>query len=261
MKYITCCLGAGCLFLTSPLLATPDAGFEGRGWFVRAGLGLGEPDFNRTMAIDNGSGFPSPLHVDLYSTSKKTATSVNLAAGYNWHRRQIGLPAVSVGLNYQHLFSNDINGTITQYSLPQFTNYRYTWAVESEVLALFARTNLIQYQRLLPYFEGSIGSAWNTASHYRETPFSGVTPRTSPWFRNHTSTHFTYSLGAGLDFTLTEKITVSLGYEFRDWGTVTSKSGELTWSQEQLNAGHYRTHSGLLSLTYLFGQPPVYLSK
>ncbi|MDX1837223.1 hypothetical protein DIZ81_06785 [Legionella taurinensis] len=257
MTYLKFCLGAGCLLLSSPALAMS----EGQGWFVRAGAGLGEPDFHSTMTVNNGSGFPAPLNNDVYSTRKKTATTVNLAAGYRWARQQTWLPVLSAGLTYQHLFSNEINGTITQYSLPQFANYRYTWAVESEVLAIFARANLRQYQRFLPYLDGSIGSAWNTASHYRETAFSGVTPRISPMFRHHTATDFTYSLGAGIDVVLTDKIMLSFGYEFRDWGTLTSKSGELTWSQEQLNAGHYRTHSGLITVTYLFGQSTAPLLK
>lgn len=255
MTYLKFYLGAGCLLSGSLAMA------DSQGWFVRAGAGLGEPDFHSTMTVNNGSGFPAPLNNDVYSTSKKTAATVDLATGYRWSRQQTWLPVLSAGLTYQHLFSNEINGTITQYALPQFANYQYTWAVESEVLAIFARANLSQYQRFLPYLEGSIGSAWTTASHYRETAVSGVTPRVSPMFRRHTATEFTYSLGAGIDVVLTEKIMLSLGYEFRDWGSLTSKSGELTWSQEHLNAGHYRTHSGLIRVTYLFGQSPAPLSK
>lgn len=261
MKSIHDHLSVGCGLLFAALLVQSGYAEDGHGWFVRAGVSLGEPEFHDTLHVNNGSGFPPPLNHDAYSTRKDNAATASLVAGYRWIREQSRFPIIGLGFNYLHLFSNDIHGDITQYSLPQFKNYRYTWAVESDVLAVVARINLMPYQRLLPYVEGGLGMAWNTASDYRETALAGVTPRITPGFRDKAWTHATYSLGAGVDFILTPKITLSLGYEFRDWGPMASRPGELTWSGERLYAGHYRTQSGLLGVTYLFGQPGPSLSK
>jgi len=173
-------------------------------WFVFAGLGGQAPQLDSAIQVNNGSSFAAPYNQESYSVNHDTfKPMVAVFAGKRWERDSAWLPAYAVGVRYESLFTTTVHGTIAQYSLPEFTNYDYTWNIVSNLLFASAKINLYQYKRLLPYITGGLGGAFNQMSGYEEKALPGVTPRFTPGFKNNDATQFAYHLGAGLDVQLT----------------------------------------------------------
>lgn len=231
-------------------------------WFVAADIGPLWSRFNNTMTINNGSGFPPPQNVDLYSAAARhSQPMLALMAGYRWQQARSWIPAYSLALRYQHVFSQNIVGTISQYSLPEFNNYYYSWAMDANIVSLYSKINLYQYDRVLPYFALGLGGASNHTRGYQETALSGVTPRISPNFAARSEGQFSYTLGAGIDFLVRPQVIISLGYEYQSLGSVSSGAGQTTWSSTNLNLKSVSTNTALISVTYLIGNPTNYVMK
>jgi hypothetical protein len=226
-------------------------------WIFTVGAGVSDLDLPKNLYVGNGSDFPPPFNVDLFTIKEKDMTTILAAVSYGWFRHRSWLPAWSLGLRYQHLFSENIGGTITQYSLPEFLNYTYQWDISSNVWTVSAKLDLFEYAYFKPYVDGGLGVADNTAKRYRETALAGVTPRESPGFGEHTTTQFTYHLGAGLDIPFNDHVTASVGYEFQDLGSVSSFQGQTSWAAERLNLDRYRANTFFLSVSYVFGAAPA----
>jgi opacity protein-like surface antigen len=122
------------------------------------------------------------------------------------------------------------------------------------VLMIATKLNLIQFNQISPYVTGGVGVAFNRGANYSETALENVTPRVSPAFDNHTNTKFTYSVGAGLDWQVSPKLILSLGYQFQDLGSVSSGTGTGLWAGDALRSGSYRSSSVLFSTSYLIGK-------
>lgn len=223
-------------------------------WYIGADVGVQWNDLNHVMTVSNGSDFPAPLNVDIFSTDDKNQTFFSLSGGHRWERDSQVIPIYALGLRYSHNFSSNVGQTITQYSMPEFTNYHYNWNVYSDVFLATAKLNLFQYHRVLPYVSGGIGAAINQTNDYQETALFGVTPRISPAFADQNSTQFAYTLGAGIDWELTHQMVMSLGYEYKDLGKISSGAGVSTWAGESLSLGSYQANSVVLSINYLFGK-------
>jgi opacity protein-like surface antigen len=222
-------------------------------WFAEIGVGQQWNRLNNSMLIANGSDFPAPFNLDIFTASNPSQTSLNVGGGYRWQRDALWFSAYGLGLSYKHIFSKDIQGTITEYSLPEFLNYDYSWSVDSDVVLATAKLNLLQKGRFSPYIKGGIGAAFNNTSHYSEYALPGVTPRISPAFADQDTSQFAYSAGAGLDFKFNTRLLLSIGYEFQDLGNIASGYGVTTWAGQSLNLGRYSSNEVVLNLSYLFG--------
>ncbi|MFI4918665.1 MAG: SPOR domain-containing protein [Legionellales bacterium] len=221
-------------------------------WFVAAEFGILWPRVHNSMTVDNGSDYPPPANVDQYSASvKDQQPMLDIAAGYRWHRDSQLLTAYSLALRYQHVFTQNISGTITQYSLPEFNNYTYAWKTSADVLSLASKVGLARYGRFIPYVDGGIGASFNRAGRYQETALAGVTPRISPAFASKNKGQFAYNVGAGVDALLTPQFILSLGYDFQAFGSMTSGSGQSTWAGTKLELGNTNASTALIGITYL----------
>lgn len=236
-------------------IAIPKVNLTGN-WLVGADIGLVSPTFNNHMTVNNGSNFPSPENVDLYTTNNGTNPPIlGGLIGYRWQRDETLFPATLLALRYQHLFSQDIKGDILQYSLPEFTNYTYTWGMSANVISLYSKIDIAQYKQLMPYFAVGLGASFNNATTYQETALNGVTPRISPAFASQTQTQFAYNVGAGVDWLLAPKWIVSVGYDYQSFGNLSSGPGESTWSATQLNLGRVATNTATIGISYLLDDP------
>lgn len=224
-------------------------------WFVGAELGFLHPLKNNVMRINNGSFYPEPLNVDEYSVSRPDQTLLAFLVGQQWGRSDKWFPAYELALKYQHIFPQTINGSITQYSMPEFKNYEYTWDVGAEVLSLYSKLDLVKVGRIMPYIDAGLGISFNRSLGYQEAAYAGVTPRVSPAFSSHTDENFAYNVGAGVDVILTSKVIMSMGYEYQFFGQMVSGSGLSTWSGEKLNLGDLSTNSVTIGITYLIDEP------
>ena len=220
-------------------------------WVFTGGVGAQYPQFNARMNVNNDSGFPPPSNNDLYTTNQNYQPLVLASLAYRIKRDNQWLPAYALGLQYQHDFAANVGNNVLQYSLPEFYNYNYSWNIASDIFLLIAKINIFEYGLFSPYIHAGIGTSFNNAGNYSESPTAGVTERVSPGFSSYTSTHFAYSLGAGIDFQVTEQVIVSAQYQYQNLGNVKSANGNGTWSAQSLDLGTYSTNAVLLSVSYV----------
>lgn len=225
--------------------------------FVAGYVGMQYLNVDNHYSEDNGSDYPPPYNVDYYSTNNTNPTAnFAIEAGYRWLRNQKFIPAYAISFRYQHSLEADIGGQITQYSLPEFTNYSYRWNISSNIFLVMAKMNLLEWHHLLPYLSGGIGMAFNRASGFKETAFANVTPRVSPGFGSNTRSQLAYNLGAGMDWQVHPKVIFSLDYEFQELDSVASSAGVSSWAGNKLYSRRYQTNSVMIGVTYLFDPSP-----
>lgn len=235
--------------------ATPIVMHNTANWFVSAGAGAQYPQFNSKTVINNGSGFSRPFDHDIYSTSNPNQGIFGVMAGRRWQRDNQWFPSYSLGVFYQYFFEINAGGVVTQYSLPEFTNYKYNLNLASNLVMAAAKLNLFEFaQKASPFINGGIGGAFNKSSGYSEVALAGVTPRVSPGFANHTTNQFAYMIGAGIDYKIKPQWIVSVGYNYVNLGNFSSGQGAQTWSNQSLNLGRYQSSDVFASVSYLFGQ-------
>lgn len=229
-------------------------------WYASGSLGMEYPHFNANWRVNNGSGLTPPGNQDIYTFDNNHHPFINGSTGYYFTQNKAWFPALSLGLTYQYLPSNDIGGHIFQYSIPSFMNYNFRWDVTAHILLASAKLNLFQLHSFMPYLSAAAGPAYIRASSYHETALPDVTPRTSAGFAESTNTQFAYVLGAGLDYQLNTHYLLSLGYQYLSLGKIRSGSGAGSWYSETLYLGYYRSNEILLSLTYLIDANQITLA-
>lgn len=228
-------------------------------WFIAADVGAMRTSTKNIISVQNHSGFPSPSNIDEYSvTTKPKPVMVDFKAGRRWQRDEQWLPAYGLALRYQHLFMSNFKGNITQYSLPKFDNYYYHWGVSADIVSLYSKFNLAKYGRVMPYVDAGAGVSLNHGLSFREKVFFDVTSRISPAFASATSTHLSYNVGAGIDVILTPQLVLSAGYDYQQFGNMSSGQGQSTWSGVQLNTGKLSSNIALLGMTYLLDDSFIY---
>jgi opacity protein-like surface antigen len=150
---------------------------------------------------------------------------------------------------YQYFFAPNLSGEVTQYSLPDFTNYTYSWKVASSLVSAHAKLNGPIYHRFSPYVSGGLGVVYSK-SQYSETALGDVTPRISPNYGS-IGAQFAYVLGAGIDYALRpQQLILSAGYQYSNLGTFNSGYGTGRWLNERLNLGANQSNAFILGLTY-----------
>lgn len=99
-----------------------------------------------------------------------------------------------------------------------FQNYAYQFKINHEHIALKSKWIFEQPLNINPYVSGSIGVGFNRSYGYAVTPilFQAVT---MPPFQSHTQVAFSYGVGAGLQHSLNQHVTVALGYQLVSWGS------------------------------------------
>lgn len=221
-------------------------------WFISLGAGVQFPELHAHIQVNNGAEFSAPYNYDQYSINSNNGAVITAFVGRRWQNDNIWFPSYSLGLFWQYFFKTQLDGKITQYSLPQFTNYSYDLDFTSNLLLISGKMNLFKHGMFSPYINGGIGSSFNKVSNYNETALAGVTPRLSPGFRTANTSEFAYNIGAGIDVHFLPQFIFSLGYIYQDLGPYPSGNGVGTWSNQSLNPGSYHSNEILASMTYLF---------
>ena len=228
---------------------------SGGQWFVSLGAGLQYPhDFPSAMIVNNGSHAAPPYDQDIYTTKNVHQPVMALSGGRLWHRDSHWLPDWSLGLYYQHTFPQNVGNTITQYSTSGYTNYKYHWAISSDLVEAMLKISVFEHAGFSPYLLAGAGSAFNHSYRYNETPLPGVTfPRYSAGFAANTNTEFAWSAGVGLAYAITSQMRVSAEYQYQDAGTMSLGKGSGAWSSQSLSLGTLRSNVWLVNLAWLFG--------
>lgn len=192
------------------------------------------PDIEKTFTADKSTNalFDGELFVGFYTPISSMIQS-------------------QVGIAFAGTSNASISGHIWDDADPEFDNFVYNYHLQHTHVALKGKL-LAQKEEyfVIPWVSGSLGVGFNNASSYsnRPTIFEAVA---TPNFANHTETAFTYTLGAGIQKTISQNWQVGVGYEFADWG----KSRLGSAAGQTLNSGlkleHLYTNGILLNLTCL----------
>lgn len=233
----------------------PAPGFWLAHSYIQTDLGLTNASRSDIMRVNNGAVDPYPANTDIFSTNQhKQGGMASIIAGLRWKKDQVYLPTYSLGFRYQYFFNQNIGGTITQYSDPDFVNYNYQLKTHSNVFSAISKINLVEYKHFSPYIDAGVGVALNQTGSYQETAIGDVVARIdSPAFSSHRNSQFSYSVGTGIDYQLNPRWLVSVGYEYQDLGAVQSGYGQMPWSAQRLSLGKYTNNTGLISVSYLPG--------
>jgi opacity protein-like surface antigen len=245
-----------CCFYTSLCSANASnflKSYQNNNWFIGASAGSAWSKVaNNSTSVPNGSSQPEPYNQDLYAINQPGAAAVwSLSGGYRWTRPIALFPRYSLGFRYQHFNSSKINGNIEQYSLPAFTNYNYHVNLYANTFILLGKLNLYQYHSFSPYVSAGLGQARNTVRSYNEQAYSGIIPRVSPAYHSTTNNNFTFNLGLGIDYTVNEKISLALGYEYANLGKTNSgPASGADWYGEKLSFSTLTANIVSLSMYY-----------
>ena len=102
---------------------------------------------------------------------------------------------------------------------------------------------------LSSYIGGSIGTGWNQARNFIITPRNSADVP-APAFLSHTQTGFTYTVGAGIQKTITDHWQAGVGYEFADWGNNNLAAAPGQTLGQGLALNHLYTQQLHCSLSY-----------
>lgn len=224
------------------------------GWYAGVSGSVLWSNLPSSMSVNNGASCVASLNKDVYSVKKGTDTAFSVNAGYQWQNERQWFSGYALGLRYQHFYMKSIKGTVTQYALPQFLNYNYTWDLGSDLIALASKIDITRYGSFTPFIDLGLGLALNHTGTFSEMAVAGVTPRISPRFGGQRQRNFAYNLGLGLAFDLLPQCSLSLVYDYQALGGLRSTKGESTWSGEHLDLGSYKANMLSLGLTYHFDQ-------
>jgi outer membrane autotransporter protein len=220
-------------------------------WFVSGDLGLLMPTLgNSSTTVNNGSTAPQPP-TDTYSISKPgMAPTLALQGGYRWTRINPWFSSFSLGLRYQYLTSFNVSGTIQQYASVANTNYDYNLNVSAHVLSVFGKLDIYQFKHFAPYVTLGFGQAFSNVAGYSESAQDGVIPRVSAGYQNKNNLNMTYSVGLGVDYKFNRKLSMSLGYEYANFGKLKTGNGSAAWNNQFLSLGALSSSAVLLGLRY-----------
>ena len=220
-------------------------------WFI--GVGGGWMDPFRTDATNFASsgmpGFPDDRYV---SKGSDTTGQISGFVGYQWRRANIYFPAISLSFEYIHTFPISINGDIFVNDLPDTKNFTYKYDISQELPMAKLKLDLYQWKQFMPYISGGVGAAINHVSNYSDTPIPWATLMQRRFgFTSATTTQFTGSFGAGLDYWLNYNSQISVGYELAYYGKARTGNGQGTLSADHLE-NNLNSNAVVVKGTYFF---------
>lgn len=156
---------------------------------------------------------------------------------------QLGLAAATTG-------NAKLQGVIWDDADPEFNNHSYQYKIRNSRIAVKGKLLLDKGYWLMPWVSASLGVGFNRAHDFTNTPliFEALP---NPNFTNHTKTAFTYTLGAGVQKSISEHWQLGVGYEFADWGKSELGRASGQTLNERLKLNHLYTNGVVLNLTYV----------
>jgi len=155
---------------------------------------------------------------------------------------QLGLAVATTG-------DAKLQGVIWDDANAAFANYSYQYKVRNTRVAVKGKLLLDKGYWALPWVSASLGVGFNRAQ-FTNTPliFEAV-PNAN--FSSHTSTAFSYTLGAGIQKAIGEHVQAGVGYEFADWGKSSLGPALGQTMNSGLSLSHLYTNGVLFNLTYV----------
>lgn len=154
-----------------------------------------------------------------------------------------------IGLAIAATSNANARGYVWDDANPLFNNFTYHYRIQHTHIAIKGKALLNKGYPVTPWLSASLGIGLNRAHGFESTP-TIVEALPIPPFASHTSTAFTYTLGAGIQRLLTQHVQVGMGYEFADWGQSQLHRAEEQTMNSGLRLNHLYTNALLLNITY-----------
>lgn len=144
----------------------------------------------------------------------------------------------------------DVSGDVWEDANPNFNNFNYTYKMNHTYVGLQGRLLGAFNYMLEPYISGSLGVGFNRAYNYSETP-KILEEVPAPSFAARTKTALSYTLGVGLQKSITSHLEAAVGYEFSDWGQNQLARATGQTMNQGLSSAHMYAQQVQCSLFYL----------
>ena len=153
-----------------------------------------------------------------------------------------------IGIDFGITGNANLSGDIWDDADPAFDNYTYQYQVRHRHIAIKGKL-IDQSFDVHPWISAAAGVGFNYSHSFINTPkiFEAVA---MPNFSSKMVSAFTYSVGIGLQRTLSKHLQVGIGYEFADWGKSNLGSSEGQTTGQSLSLPHQYIQSLLLNVTY-----------
>lgn len=230
--------------------ATDRTDIKDSNWYLGAAVSALWSHVPSLLTVNNGA--IAPYHKDVYTLKTNTNKSVAANLGHQWRHARFWLPSYALGVHYERFFLGKTQGSVTQYSLPQFLNYSYSWDNRADLFSLYSQIALLRYEQLSPFLTVGLGVAVNHAGAVEEIALSGVTPRVAPGFARHTQNNAAYTVGVGLSYDILAQCSVAVAYNYQYLGALRSSNGATTWAAEYLTIKNYQMNMLTVALAYHF---------
>lgn len=195
-------------------------------WFIGLGIAKLFPFATNAsnFAFSGIPGFPDDHYV---GDGVSDTEQYSIFAGYQWRQNSNWLPAYSLGLQYSYTSAMTVNGFVFINDLPDAKNFTYTYDISQHVPTVRLKVDLYRWQQFMPYVAAGAGLAINRVRNYSDSPIPGATLMQRRYgFTSSQHTQFAGSIGAGLDFALSDKGQISVGYELSYYGKARTGLGQ-----------------------------------
>lgn len=142
-------------------------------------------------------------------------------------------------------------GDVWQFGLPEFNNFIYRYNVKSQRLLVTGKILQPLNQITYLYLSGELGSGFNKAYSYHETPVSETAVAPEP-FKNRVKTSFAWGVGTGIDLDINYLLRLGIGYQFADLGKAKLFPSSAQLTNQSLSIAHLYSHQLRVQITALF---------
>lgn len=143
-----------------------------------------------------------------------------------------------------------LQGDIWDDASSEFDNYSYQYKLHSTQLSAKGKLLLDRGYWVLPWVSASVGLGFNLAHGFNNTPLIDQAVQ-NPNFGDHTTTSFSYTIGAGIQKALNHHWQIGAGYELTDWGRSQLARAYGQTLNNGLSLNHFYTNGLMFNLTYL----------
>jgi len=211
-KKVTLCLAIVSSLWVAVCFAKPPSFLSpktNKHWTLQLSLG---PDFGdaQTHSVHECNVFDIPI-IATYKSDAKTNTLMKVSGGYLFTLTSDWTLTTGPAIYFEG--SQQRSGTI----LRGLARFRYDY--NASYLPIGLETQIGWHKnRWTPYLTTFIGVSMNRTKNYNDTQQTGGTPIPDLFPHNTSRTAFSYGMGAGLGFDLTQNVQVSISYEYLDAG-------------------------------------------
>jgi opacity protein-like surface antigen len=133
------------------------------------------------------------------------------------------------GLEYNYFTPIQIRGEHTVGMEPDYsTLYQYHYQFQSQQFLASFKILATNDKSLHPYVQVGLGAAWNRVGRFSATTTETGNINLTPSFNDHTRAEFSYNLGAGLDFDVSQNVRIGFGYRFSGLGNASLTGGQIS---------------------------------